>query len=225
MQSLMPYRACTLGPLTEMHSALASETYACSFAAGQWCAEDWLPVRSPRWHWEGAWLQEADHIRNKVPLDATPAALQGERASETYASMLHRNSAQSSLRVRAELAFDECMAPLITLAAEPVQEGERGHVYREHVEVVLFDQGINVWHHRWAAERGPYWSRVAWARFSTASGRRYVLEVERAGPDLTVRCADHVLGVRLALPETLYAGITGCEGTNRFYHFAMWAGG
>lgn len=225
MQSLMPYRACTLGPLTEMHSALASETYACSFAAGQWCAEDWLPVRSPRWHWEGAWLQEADHIRNKVPLDATPAALQGERAGETYASMLHRNSAQSSLRVRAELAFDECMAPLITLAAEPVQEGEKGRVYREHVEVVLFDQGVNVWHHRWAAERGPYWSRIAWARFSTASGRRYVLEVERAGPDLTVRCADHVLGVRLALPETLYAGITGCEGTNRFYHFAMWAGG
>ena len=225
MQSLMPYRACTLGPLTEMHSALASETYACSFAAGQWCAEDWLPVRSPRWHWEGAWLQEADHIRNKVPLDATPAALRGERAGETYASMLHRNSAQSSLRVRAELAFDECMAPLITLAAEPVQEGERGRVYREHVEVVLFDQGVNVWDHRWAAERGPYWSRVAWARFSTASGRRYVLEVERAGPDLTVRCADHVLGVRLALPETLYAGITGCEGTNRFYHFAMWAGG
>ena len=221
----MLYRACTPRPLTEIHSALASEKYACSFAAGQWCAEDWLPVRSPRWHWEGAWLQEADHIRNRVPLDAAPAALQGERAGETYASMLHRSPAQSSLRVRAELAFDECMAPLITLAAEPVQEGERGRVYREHVEVVLFDQGVNVWHHRWAAERGPYWSRVAWARFSTASGRRYVLEVERAGPDLTVCCAGHVLGVRLALPETLYAGITGCEGTNRFYHFAMWAGG
>ena len=82
-----------------------------------------------------------------------------------------------------------------------------------------------MWHHRWAAERGPHWYRAAWARFSAAAGRRYVLEVERAGPDLTVRCANHVLGVRLALPETLYAGITGCEGTNRFYHFAMWAGG
>ena len=88
---------------------VAEATYACSFATGQWNAEDWLSVRSPRWTFEGTWLQEADHIRNSVPLDASPAALQGERAGETYASMLHRHSVKSSLRVRAELSFDECM--------------------------------------------------------------------------------------------------------------------
>lgn len=221
----MHYPACTPRVLTEARSAVAEATYACSFATGQWNAEDWLPVRSPRWTFEGTWLQEADHIRNSVPPDASPAALQGERAGETYASMLHRHSVKSSLRVRAELSFDECMAPLITLAAEPAEESGGACVYREHVEVVLFNQGINVWHHRWTAERGPYWHRAAWSRFSAAAGRRYVLEVERVGSDLTVRCAGSVLGVRLVLPETLYAGITGCEGTNRFYHFAMWSGG
>ena len=113
----------------EARSAVAEATYACSFANGQWNAEDWLPVRSPRWTFEGAWLQEADHIRNSVPLGASPAALQGERAGETYASMLHRHSVKSSLRVRAELSFDECMAPLITLAAEPAEENGSARVY------------------------------------------------------------------------------------------------
>lgn len=204
---------------------MVGDTYACSFAAGRWNAEDWLPVRSPRWDWEGAWLQETDHIRNKVPSGASLAAQQGVRAGETYASMLYRRPVKSLLRVRAELAFEECMAPLIALAAEPIQEDGGVCVYREHVEVVLFNQGINVWHHQWSTERGPYWHRAAWARFSAAAGRRYVLEVERVDSDLTVRCAGHVLGVRLALPQVLYAGITGCEGTNRFYHFAIWAGG
>ena len=111
--------ACTPRALREARSAVAEATYACSFATGQWNAEDWLSVRSPRWTFEGTWLQEADHIRNSVPLDASPAALQGERAGETYASMLHRHSVKSSLRVRAELSFDECMACLLYTSPSP----------------------------------------------------------------------------------------------------------
>jgi hypothetical protein len=201
---------------------MADPTYACSFAAGQWQATDWLLVKSPRWAWEGAWLQESDHIRNRVPVDASLSELQGARCGETYVSMLYRLP-QTALRVRAEMSFDQRMAPLVVLAPEPVQNAAGQLEYREHIEVVLFDEGINVWHHQWSAERGPYWNRAAWARFRAAVGRRYVLEVERAGAQLVVRCAGHAFGVALALPDRLYAGVTGCEGINRFYHFALWS--
>lgn len=199
-------------------------SYSCLFAAGAWNPEDWLPVMSPRWPCQGAWLDEPDHIRNRVPADASLAQMQGARAGETYASMLYREPVEGALQVRAEMSFDECMAPLIVLAAEPAPEAGGRRAYREHVEVVLFDQGINVWHHHWSAERGPYWHRAAWARFAVAPHQRYALEVERAGPALAVRCGPHHFGVRLDLPERLYAGITGCEGTNRFYSFDLTAG-
>ena len=57
------------------------------------------------------------------------------------------------------------------------------------------------------------------------AGRRYVLDVEREGGQLTVRVDGHVLGVGLELPEKLYAGITGCEGHNRFYEFELYENG
>lgn len=199
-------------------------SYSCLFAAGAWNPEDWLPVSSPRWSHEGTWLAEPDHIRNQVPADATPAEMQGPRAGETYASMLYREPVECALRVRAEMAFDQCMAPLIVLATEPVLEACGRRVYREHVEVVLFNEGINIWHHRWSAQRGPYWHRAAWARFAVDAHTRYVVEVEREGPALAVHCGMHSVGVRLDLPERLYAGITGCEGTNRFYAFDLMAG-
>ncbi len=169
-------------------------------------------------------MAESDHIRNRVPADASPAQMQGARAGETYASMLYREPVKSALRVRAEMSFDECMAPLIALAAEPALDACGRRTYREHVEVVLFNEGINVWHHRWSAERGPYWHRAAWARFAVAPHQRYALEVEREGSALVVRCQTHNIGVRLDLPQSLYAGITGCEGTNRFYSFDLVAG-
>ncbi len=198
------------------------ERFGCTFSPASWRAEDWLSVQSARWDFDGEWKQETDHIRNRVPADATPQQMLAERAGETYASMLYKEP-QSAFCVRAETSFDERMAPLVVLAAEP-QFNAAGHrEYREHVEVVLFDEGINIWHHYWSEERGPYWRRAAWMRFAVAANRRYTLEVERRGAALTVCCDGRVFGVEMTLPDSLYAGITGCEGTNRFYEFVLFA--
>ncbi|MFT5085773.1 MAG: hypothetical protein ACI906_000443 [Candidatus Latescibacterota bacterium] len=196
--------------------------YSGAFAAAGWHAEDWLLVKSPRWDSVGEWVQEADHIRNRVPADVTPEQMLGERAGETYTSMLYKEP-QTSLRVCAEMSFDERMAPLIVLAAEPELGADGRREYREHIEIVLFDEGINIWHHKWSVERGPHWRRAAWASFAVDAGRRYALEVERVEMALTVRCGECVFGVEIALPEQLYTGITGCEGNNRFYEFVLFA--
>ena len=194
--------------------------YRCTFGRDEWETADWLALQSPRWPQLGAWLQGEDHIENRVPADATIAEMEDDRAGETYASMLYREPLEA-LRARAELAFAERMAPLIVLAAEPGLN-EAGHPeYREHVEVVLFDGGINVWHHRWSPKKGPSWTKVAHRTFVAKAGRRYVLAVTRLGPALRVHLEQHLLDVELALPRRLYAGITGCEGRNRFYAFSL----
>ena len=122
---------------------------------------------------------------------------------------------------RVEMAFAERMAPLVVLADEPGRDQAGRREYRGHVEVVLFDRGINVWHHFWNRDRGPHWKKAAHLAFPAEAGRRYALEVERQGPALQVRLDQRVLEVGLALPERLYAGITGCEGRNRFYSFSL----
>ena len=154
-----------------MYSAL----YECTFGPGGWNEGDWIDVRSPRWDHPGGWLQQEDHVSNRVPVDAT--------AKEML--------------------------------------GPRGHPeYREHVEIVFFDEGINVWHHTWAGQ--PKWVRAAWWRFELVRGERHILEVERRGADLALRVGAREFGYRIkGLPEGMRVGMTGCERINRFYEFVV----
>lgn len=195
--------------------------YECSFSPQGWAAAEWIAVGSPRWAWRGAWVQEGDHIRNQVPADASPEDLLGPRAPETYASQVWRQQVHGPLRVRAELSFDHRMAPLIVLAPELGADCNSRPQYREHYEVVLYDEGINVWHHIMALGR-PRWQQLARHPFALAAGQRHVLEVEKAAAELVVRVAGQQVRVPCpGLPEGCFAGITGCEGLNRFYHFSV----
>ena len=112
------------------------------------------------------------------------------------------------------------MGPLIVFAG-PLGVDRGGHPeYREHVEIVLFNEGINVWHHTWAGE--PKWVRAAWWRFELVRGERHILEVERRGADLNLRVGAREFGCRIkGLPEGMRVGMTGCERINRFYEFVV----
>lgn len=107
-------------------------------------------------------------------------------------------------------SFDFRMAPLIVFAG-PVGIDRGGHPeYREHVEIVIFDEGINVWHHTWAGQ--PKWVRAPWWRFELVRGERHILEVERCGADLALGVGAREFGCRIkGLPE----------GINRFYEFVV----
>ena len=65
-----------------MYSAL----YECTFWPGGWNEGDWIDVRSPRWDHPGGWLQQEDHVSNRVPVDAMAKEMLGPRGGETYSS-------------------------------------------------------------------------------------------------------------------------------------------
>ncbi|MCC7265360.1 MAG: hypothetical protein IT369_22885 [Candidatus Latescibacteria bacterium] len=196
--------------------------YTCSFLPQGWSAADWIAVGSPRWAWRGAWVQEEDHIRNQAPADASPEEWLGSRAPETYASQVWQEQVSGPLRVGAEVSFDHRMAPLIVLAPELAANCNSQPQYREHYEVVLYDEGINVWHHTFALGR-PRWQQLARHPFAVAAGQRHLLEVETGPAALVVRAAGQQVQVPCpALPPRCFVGLTGCEGTNRFYSFSVY---
>ena len=200
-----------------------SRIYACTFNPGGWAAKDWLQVRSPRWNHSGGWIQRGDHISNCVPAGATAEEMLGPRAGETYSSMVFANSLSGQVRVRTTASFDFRMAPSIVLAG-PLGADEDGHPeYREHVEIVLFDEGVNIWHHTWV-DGVPVWGRAAWWRFDLVAGESLLLEAVRCGPELQLDVAGRSFGCRIEeLPAEMRFGITGCEGINRFYDFEVYS--
>lgn len=208
--------------------SLFAGDYQCRFAPAGWLASDWVLVKSPRWLHRGGWVQETECIRNATPDAATPEEMLGKRAGETYTSMVLKEPFTGNLRIEATLSFAHRMAPLVVLAPDLGQDNEGYPEYREHWEIVLFDQGVNVWHHTYADGR-PAWHKAAFVRFAVKPEARYRLTVAvthtKAGAQLTVRCGEQEFGyLEPDLPERLYAGITGCEGINRFYDFSVTQG-
>ena len=195
--------------------------YTCTFTPDGWQANDWIQVRGPRWDHPGGWDQQSDHISNCVPPEATAAEMQGPRAGEVYSSMILDRPPTMDLLVRTRTSFDFRMAPLVVLTG-PLGEDVDGHPeYREHIEVVMFDQGVNVWHHTWI-DGGPAWYKAGWCEFPLAAGEPHSLGVEKVGAQLTVSVNDRRFGCYLAsFDAEVRAGITACEGVNRFYDFEV----
>ena len=105
---------------------MSSALYECTFEPGGWNEGDWIEVRSPRWEHPGGWLQQEDHVSNRVPADATAKEMLGPRDGETYSSMLVADLLGGDMRVRTSASFDFRMAPLIVFAG-PLGIDRGGH--------------------------------------------------------------------------------------------------
>lgn len=205
---------------------LFAEEYQCEFGRGKWNAEDFFMVKSPRWENVYQWAQEEDHIVQDVPAEVTDVELRGASGSRDYVSMCYKEkiSTKEKLTFSSEMSFDERMAPLLVIAPE-IGLSKRGvPEFREHYEIVLFDEGINIWHHFWKDGK-PSWTLAAYARRQFLPKTKYRLEVSVSqvrGGMIEVRCDGLVMGcLAEGMPDALFLGITGCEGRNRFYDFRI----
>ena len=192
------------------------------FSDGKWDKGEWTEVKSARWSAIGRWLQKDDHIENAVPADANEKQWQGSRAPETYASMLWNTRLKGNFTVTSTMDFDYRMAPLIVLAPNYGKDANGFPEYREHWEIIIYDEGINVWHHQ--NDGKPTWHLAAQLNVKYEPKKKYELKVqvkrEKAGAQIVVKCGGASFSyMEHDLPQELFAGITGCEGINRFYDF------
>lgn len=182
--------------------------YTCTFTPKGWDANDWMFVRRRDMHNFDEWVQKDDHIQN-------PSG-----GPDDHTSMLYKGKLRGDLTISATLAFAERQAPSIILASR-ISDGAQGKEYDAHIEIVAWYQGINVWTHH-TVDGKPVWQQAAFARFKLDKDNRYQLQVIKKGKELTISIDGHTFGyVENALTDEFYAGITGSEGSTRFYDFAI----
>ncbi len=205
-------------------SGYAGEKIFTSFARGKWDKSDWIVVKSPRFNYMADFVQMDDHIINQTP-DLPDEVIFKKHISRVYSSIMHKRLFKGDCTIRATMSFDHRMAPLIVIAPVIGSSANGEAEFREHYEIVLYDQGINIWYHGWKDGK-PYWYKAAFMEAEYKARKPYTLEVKlettRKGRMMTVSCDGKTFGyMDFDLPESYYAGITGCEGRNRFYDFSI----
>lgn len=188
--------------------------YKCNFSSGTWNQDDFLVVRSPRWENASSWVQLDDCIANTMPKEGE------DFWSGTYISMLYKQKLCGNIHVETLCSFEDRMAPLIAFSKELTP------VYREHLEIVLFDKGINLWHHFYN-NGTPSWQLIAYLDMDLKANEKHLLVAQlrftERGPFIFMGVNEPQIGCRLAPDwgKECYAGITACEGRNYFYNFAI----
>ena len=206
-------------------------SYTCSFATGMWNAGDWSMVKRHDWDHYGRWLQRDAYIENETPVVPDLADLEwkpeegldfeGKLMTRTHTGMVYAQPAAGDFHVASTLAFTRRMSPSIVFGTLTDSARPTHRQYRESWEIVLWDEGINVWRQT-LPDGVVHWDLIGYAKFPSQAHTRYLLDVRREGQTLHVQVGDHRFGLLdPELPESCYVGITGCEGINRFYDFQL----
>ena len=211
-----------------MISVVEAFEFSTSFARGKWSENDFVMVKGPRWESFGTWRQMDDHIVQEVPDKYSEVELHKGMHHLSYVSMCFAKKIRMAKKVicSSTMSFDYRMAPLIVIAPVLGRDEKLGvPEFREHWEIVLYDKGINVWHHRYINGK-PAWYKLAYMFTPYLPKTIYDLQVSlkhtAKGAQMVIKCEGKEFGVAMPVEFTAkeyHVGIIGCEGINRFYDF------
>ena len=201
------------------------------FARGKWDTNEWTVVKGPRWDYCHGFVQKDGWIENETP-DISPEEVFKKCHSTTYSGMVRKEKFHLGEMVSTTTGWDWRMAPLIVIAPElGVSKDGSKLEFREHWEIVVYDQGINVWHHYWTAENGPSHVKAAsvllpereYFKANEKHRLSVVMRKNRKGrKEMLCECGGYTLQYEDdTLPDEFYAGILGCEGRNFFWDFSV----
>lgn len=200
-----------------------------SFARGRWNPADFVSVKSWRWPHMGTFKQVDDAIVNVLP-GPSPEEVFRTMNATSYAALLHRRRFSLGCTVSARMAWDYRMAPIIVLAPDLGRSATGEPEFRDHWEVCLYDEGINVWHHffedgvqKWRKSASLALPKDRLFKANEIHDLSVKLARTRKGDrEMTVTCGGYTLTcIDARFPETFYAGVIGCEGRNWFYDFRV----
>ena len=204
--------------------SLGAEDFSTTFENGKWDKTLWLNVKSPRLNYVGEMVQHWDYITNKAP-NLPDEMIFRKYNNDVYVALVLNRKFTGNAVISSKMSFDHRMAPLIVIAPELGKSKEGLPEFREHFEVVLFDEGINVWRHLYKDGK-PSWYKAAYLKTSYLPKTVYDLQVElrfvKQGCQMILKCDGREFGyLEMNLPDAYYAGIIACEGRNRFYDFKV----
>ena len=196
------------GSLIMMNDIHAGDIYSCSFDKNGWKSEDWIYVRRPdlKQDLDEGWIQGEDYIENNNP---------------THTSMVYGKKLKADLTISSTMSFRDKFAPSIVIVAHVDRNEKDQREYQEHFELVLYNNGVNVWLHR-NKNGKSHWTKTAFWEFRLEKDTKYLMTVAVKEKMLTISVEDRKFGyTEENLPNEFFVGITGQEGINRFYNFKV----
>lgn len=197
------------------------DSLGCNFAQGKWDQDLFMKARSPYSDDFGEWVQEPDCIANKIPEGCSPEDGLGPRGEEFYVSLMTRNKIKPGVKVSSHMSFYPQMAPVLTFNNQFRLRPDGDYAFDKQVEVVIYNEGINVWRH-FGPGIDPNYVRICYANFELLPDKIYNMEVEIKDAEMKISVDNRVIGCYVPeLTEPFHAGILGCEGLNRFYDLTI----
>lgn len=183
-----------------------------SFSKGQWNPQDFDRITSLRTDCRVDFMQEEENVVND---DRSLPMGSGEYH---YISLLHKQMLVSPVVLETVCEFDEYGAPLLVLTDDLVQTEDGFPAYGHHFEIVAFEEGFNIWELNGTDK--PF--KAAIGRFPVPAGEKVTLTaaIDAKKNTITVSMCGETIECHVEhLPHAFRAGITACEGINRFYSY------
>ena len=163
-----------------------------------------------RWECVPDFIEEDDHIVNRRS--------DGIATGFENASLILKEPFHGDTHIETACSFDAWGAPLIVLA-DALEQDEKGRLrYREYYEVVLYEEGVNVW--RLSTDEGNTvtWKKIMSVDFPVAPKEIHTLKVDVIDGTLEIEACGRKMSVLLPdMFPSYFVGIDACENINRFY--------
>lgn len=181
-----------------------------SFAKTAAWREHFLVANCYRWECVPDFIEEEDHIVNRKS-DAIATGFEN-------ASLILKEPFTGDTHISVDCSFDAWGAPLIVIAESLEQDGQGRYRYREYYEVVLYEEGINVWRLTTDRQNNVSWKKLMSVDFPVTACDIHTLTVDVVGDTLEITACDRKMSLFLPdLFKSYYIGIDACENINRFY--------
>ena len=153
---------------------------------------------------------EKDHCVNRENKDID--------ARFDYVSALNKEKVVAPVKINTECSFDFFGAPLIVIAQDICKKDGKWF-YGKHLEVVAYEEGINVWEIVPDDINITNVELIGEKKFAVNEREKFVLDVEISKNKLVARIGADEIVVDYNFHKEFFVGFTACEGVNRFYSF------
>ena len=159
-------------------------------------------------------IQEDDHVHNRK--------ISEEKFGYDNISLMTREKVPLGTKISTTCSFDNFGAPLIVIAEDLIACDDGKLRYGEYYEIVLYENGMNVWRMHMDENRAVTWHKAVGVEFPVSAMEKHVLTVETKRDYLVIKtCGQTVTLYAEDLKHEFHVGIDACEGINRFYDFTI----
>lgn len=159
-------------------------------------------------------VQADDHVHNRK--------ISEEKFGYDNISLMTKEKLPVGTKISTTCAFDNFGAPLIVIAEELIMCGDGKLRYGEYYEIVLYENGVNVWRMHMDKNRKVTWHKALGVEFPVSTMEKHELTVEtRENYIIIETCGQKMTLYTDDLKNEFHVGIDACEGINRFYDLTI----